>query len=212
MSSQLFKQFIRKAVLSKQGPPGPAPRQGLQWKPQTHRWIRPKEMSSGRTEMHPQAEFNSVKNDVDEVRTLISNGERFGWAGKDNLIPKRLAETLASIEETIGYSSQEAHESGEGGQTPLQIMVDQVYGALESQSAFGGLQVSSWEDIKTEVGDYLAQNTPDDDEATREPYDPSSPESLRRRAENRRSREALEAARSEAIRRNPGTDPSWYGR
>ena len=28
--------------LKKQQPPGPPPREGLQWKPQTHRWIRPK--------------------------------------------------------------------------------------------------------------------------------------------------------------------------
>ena len=40
MSSKLFKNFIKKAVLNKQGAPGPAPRQGLVWKPQTHRWIK----------------------------------------------------------------------------------------------------------------------------------------------------------------------------
>ena len=27
--------------LEKQGPPGPPPRAGLRWKPQTSRWIRP---------------------------------------------------------------------------------------------------------------------------------------------------------------------------
>jgi len=39
MGSKLFKQFIRKAGLTKQAPPGPPPRPGLKWKPSTHRWI-----------------------------------------------------------------------------------------------------------------------------------------------------------------------------
>ena len=33
----------RARELRKQGPPGSPPRPGLQWKPQTHRWIRPQE-------------------------------------------------------------------------------------------------------------------------------------------------------------------------
>ena len=56
MSSKLFKNFIKKAVLSKQGPPGAPPRQGLQWKPQTHRWIRPKEQVS------PEQDWNIGEN------------------------------------------------------------------------------------------------------------------------------------------------------
>ena len=37
---------MRKAILNKQGPPGPPPRPGLQWNPQSHRWIRPQESGS----------------------------------------------------------------------------------------------------------------------------------------------------------------------
>ena len=97
-----------------------------------------------------------------DIKHLISSGEQLGWSGKDNVILKRLEETLASIEKKIGYSSQEAHESGEGGQTPLQIMVDQVYGAIESQRAFGGLQVDSWAELQTEVEIYISENMPSD--------------------------------------------------
>jgi len=44
MSSILFKQFIKRSILSKQpAPPTGPPRPGLVWKPQTHRWIRPKD-------------------------------------------------------------------------------------------------------------------------------------------------------------------------
>ncbi len=35
-------------MIRKQGPPGPPPRPGLQWKPETHRWIRP----SDNAELH----------------------------------------------------------------------------------------------------------------------------------------------------------------
>lgn len=40
-----WKPYIPKEVdgLGKQAPPGPPPREGLKWKPSTHRWIRPKE-------------------------------------------------------------------------------------------------------------------------------------------------------------------------
>jgi ppGpp synthetase/RelA/SpoT-type nucleotidyltranferase len=41
-----FNMWLEKVVaFSRQGstPPGPAPRQGLEWKPETHRWIRPEE-------------------------------------------------------------------------------------------------------------------------------------------------------------------------
>jgi hypothetical protein len=61
--------------------------------------------------------------------------------------------SLARIEDEIGYNSQAAHESGEGGQTPLEFMVDQVYGAMEHQQAFGGLQGGTWEELIGEVNE-----------------------------------------------------------
>ena len=36
-------------IITKQGPPGPPPRPGLEWKRETHRWIQPE---TGETEAH----------------------------------------------------------------------------------------------------------------------------------------------------------------
>ena len=36
-----YMHIVKDEMLVKQGPPGPPPRRGLQWKPSTHRWIRP---------------------------------------------------------------------------------------------------------------------------------------------------------------------------
>ena len=62
MSSKLFKNFIKKAILDKQPTSGP-PRPGLQWKPTTHRWIRPKEMipdvSAGWGDISSTGKYNS---------------------------------------------------------------------------------------------------------------------------------------------------------
>ena len=55
-------------IIQKQMPPGPPPRPGLQWKPQTHRWIRPEhELWS---EVH--SSINNITNlDDEELKILV---------------------------------------------------------------------------------------------------------------------------------------------
>ena len=74
MSSELFKNFMRKAVLNKQGPPGPPPRPGLQWKPESHRWIRPQESGSSQIHREEATEFLSQFSS-DWFRGRIESGE-----------------------------------------------------------------------------------------------------------------------------------------
>ena len=62
MSKELFKQFIKKAVLDKQPSSGP-PRPGLQWKPSTHRWIRPKDSSTSKKSSTAESDVPYSKKD-----------------------------------------------------------------------------------------------------------------------------------------------------
>jgi len=112
MSSKLFKQFIKKS-LAKQGAPGPPPRQGLQWKPSTHRWIRPKDASTGEAE---------------SSQLLPSSSERYsGFAGEvedstkkevDEFLPTIIDDTLANDKSFFDnfYSSGQGY--GEFSETP----------------------------------------------------------------------------------------------
>ena len=82
---------MRKAVLNKQGPPGPPPRPGLQWKPESHRWIRPQESGSSQIHREEATEFLSQISS-DWFRGRIESGE------------------ITNAKELAGYLDSQVHE------------------------------------------------------------------------------------------------------
>ena len=65
---------------------------------------------------------------------------------------------LARIENKIGYDSQKAvHETGYAGQTNLEVLIDQTYGAIEAEASFGHLHVGNWSGFIAEINEYIAK-------------------------------------------------------
>ena len=116
-------------------PPGPPPRQGLEWKEETHRWIRPKY----ETEEKPASqEFNdavsrlSVGNDVQ-----IIDGDKKGKLGTVDLITEDPDHgVLIEIDGEKGWIDPtnvvSIVSNSEGGQTPDMEADDERY-----NTAFG---------------------------------------------------------------------------
>lgn len=61
---QLFTEY-----LEKQGPPGPPPRPGLQWKSSTHRWIRPYLTDLGKIEEVKSDTCQELKKQIESWRS-----------------------------------------------------------------------------------------------------------------------------------------------
>ena len=84
--------------IENQAPPGPPPREGLVWRPQTHRWIRPEEVTAGEYD----SDFGAL---VDEFMEIEFN---------DLLHPQEIVGELSdSIIEsrTDSFGEQRAQES-----------------------------------------------------------------------------------------------------
>ena len=141
MGSELFKNFLRKAVLNKQGPPGGPPRPGLQWKPQTHRWIRPQSGSQG------VGDFMSgfVGNlDIEPKSTALRNAkpieralkEQFGDFNFKSGYPDLESEGLANLAEHLGTEvNQDLVEKVAGGVADQAIELEEAHYAQSIASA-----------------------------------------------------------------------------
>ena len=114
MSSKLFKNFIKKAILNKQGAPGPAPRQGLVWKPQTHRWIKDPSAVDQRDD-DPMAERVRVANSMDTIISDAMLDIQDDWGGRQGemdgpTMEAKLREKLAEVYTTGADPNVFPHE------------------------------------------------------------------------------------------------------
>jgi len=126
MGSKLFKEFIKKSLVKQMrgsGPPGPPPRQGLQWKPQTHRWIRPGEVGGvggdgGSDEVvNPDSTYEDFLSNVKEAGLQeripgFLNEYKSDWEARDESVrpewgSQEWADEVGDVTFDIGFAMPE---------------------------------------------------------------------------------------------------------
>ena len=117
--------LVRGQALMLQGPPGPPPRPGLDWNPQSHRWVRPGGGGGGSAggrgpKKDPVGDLmqlgQSFRDNISgQSRSLVGQSEDGRWqvSGLDGAPPTLM--TGPEVRQTIASGTWEPQEGGSGG-------------------------------------------------------------------------------------------------
>tara|TARA_R100000306_G_scaffold58651_1_gene57236 strand:- start:343 stop:714 length:372 start_codon:yes stop_codon:yes gene_type:complete len=97
-----------------------------------------------------------VNENLATIVELIHSGESQKWTGDfgyGHALIQKFQLCLDDIASMTGYDSWANPFEGE---TPLELLLDQLNGAIEAQTSFDGLHVGSWSQLKSEVEEFLS--------------------------------------------------------